>query len=180
MSSVMKFTKIALGNLFSKPATTQYPFVKKDYPERYRGKVTINIDDCIMCGMCERKCPSSAIKVDRNTRTWSINRMSCVQCANCANNCPKKCLTMEPQYSEPENIKTIDSYVQPVKETAKPAGKPKSDLSVCVFCTLCAKKCPQEAITVDRAEKKWELDSSKCVSCGLCASNCPKKCITME
>ena len=32
---------------------------------------------------------------------------------------------------------------------------PQADLDVCVFCTLCARKCPAEAITVDRAEKKW-------------------------
>ena len=35
-------------------------------------------------------------------------------------------------------------------------------------------------ITVDRAEKKWELTAEKCVGCGLCAMNCPKKCIEMK
>ena len=52
-------------------------------------------------------------------------------------------------------------------------------MDTCVFCTLCAKKCPKEAITVDRAEKKWALNKDLCVSCGLCESSCPKKCISM-
>ena len=52
-------------------------------------------------------------------------------------------------------------------------------MDTCVFCTLCAKKCPKEAIVVDRAEKKWELNKDLCVSCGLCESSCPKKSISM-
>ena len=58
-------------------------------------------------------------------------------------------------------------------------GYPQADLSQCVFCTLCAKKCPQSALTVDRTEKKWELAKEDCIQCGLCAQNCPKKCISM-
>ena len=53
------------------------------------------------------------------------------------------------------------------------------DDSKCVYCTLCAKKCPVGAITVDRAEKTWEIDRSVCVKCGQCVKNCPKKALTM-
>ena len=54
------------------------------------------------------------------------------------------------------------------------------DAEKCVYCTLCAKKCPQEAIRVDRKEKIWELDKEKCVECGICAGACPKKAIGMK
>lgn len=77
---LMDFTGFALKNLFSKPATKNYPAEPAVYPERSRGHIEIDIDDCIMCGMCQRKCPSGAITVDRATRTWSIERMGCVQC----------------------------------------------------------------------------------------------------
>ncbi len=113
---VMNFGKTALKNLFSKPATSKYPFEERTYPERYRGKVAINIDDCIMCGLCMRKCPTGAITVDRENKTWMIERMSCVQCAFCVGNCPKKCLSMEQHYSEPSVEKTVDKFIQPVKE----------------------------------------------------------------
>lgn len=183
---VMNFSRTALKNLFSKPATSNYPFEERKYPERYRGKVSINIDECIMCGLCMKRCPADAITVDRDKKTWSINRMSCVQCSYCVNGCPKKCLSMEQHYSEPAPDKTVDVVVQPVKESEgnadapKAGGKPQADTSVCVFCTLCAKNCPASALTVDRAEKKWELDREACVGCGLCASKCPKKCIEMK
>lgn len=181
---VMDFSKIALKNLFSKPATESYPFAEREYPERYRGKVAISIDDCIMCGMCMRKCPASAITVNRETKTWEIQRMSCVQCAYCVQVCPKKCLSMEQHYTEPSAEKTVDTFSQPIVEEPKPenkavGGKPSADLNSCVFCTLCAKNCPAGALTVDRAEKKWELNEAVCVECGLCATKCPKKCISM-
>ena len=94
--SIMDFSITALKNLFSKPATSQYPAVPKEYPERSRGHVEIDIDNCIMCGICSRKCMSGAIKVDRATKTWSIERMGCVQCQACVNACPKKWLRATP------------------------------------------------------------------------------------
>ena len=58
-------------------------------------------------------------------------------------------------------------------------GKPVNDPAKCVYCTLCARKCPAGAIEVDRANKTWKLDDEKCVACGTCAEACPKKCIIM-
>ena len=58
-------------------------------------------------------------------------------------------------------------------------GKPVNDPSKCIYCTLCAKKCPQEAIIVDRKAKTWELNADDCVCCGTCQSACPKDAIIM-
>ena len=169
----MDFAPIALKNLFSKPATCNYPAKPAIYPERSRGHIEINIDDCIMCGMCMRKCPSSAIKVDRNTKTWSIERMGCVQCENCVNACPKNCLSIKPGYTVPSTSKIVDSYSQPIPE--KPAGKITNDMTKCILCGLCARKCPQECITVDRTgEKTWTINLDKCVLCGACVDACLK------
>ena len=102
--------------------------------------------------------------------------------------CPKKCLTMEKGYTEPDIMKKSDTVVKPQEEKKEAArdgaaaagGKPVMDAEKCVYCTLCAKKCPQEAIRVDRKEKIWELDEEKCVECGICAGACPKKAIEMK
>lgn len=102
---VFPFAHTALKNLFSKPATTGYPFEPVNYPERMRGHVQIKIEDCISCGLCARSCPPEALKVDRAARTWTINRFDCVQCGNCTNVCPKKCLFMVPGYTEPVHRK---------------------------------------------------------------------------
>ena len=40
----MDFTRTALKNLFSKPATRQYPQVPREYPARSRGHVEIDMD----------------------------------------------------------------------------------------------------------------------------------------
>lgn len=105
----MKFAGFALKNLFSKPATDNYPAKPREYSQRTRGSIVNDIDQCIYCGMCQRKCPSGAISVDRNARTWSIDRMGCVQCENCVNNCPKNCLSTDSHYTEPSVTKTVDT-----------------------------------------------------------------------
>lgn len=175
--ALMSFKGTVLKNLFSKPVTKNYPAEPAVYPERSRGHIEIQIEDCILCGLCSMNCPSRAITVDRKSGKWTINRFDCVQCGYCTEKCPKKCLAIVPGYQEPMANKFEDVYEKPVEEAKK---LPKADTEVCVYCTLCAKKCPQGAITVDRAEKVWKLDADACVSCGLCESSCPKKCIEMK
>lgn len=50
----------------------------------------------------------------------------------------------------------------------------------CVYCNICAKKCPAGALAVNRAEKKWGLDRLRCINCGYCVESCPKKCLTFS
>lgn len=44
----------------------------------------------------------------------------------------------------------------------------------CVYCNVCAKKCPTGALVVDRKEKKWAIDRLRCIACGYCVETCPK------
>ena len=50
----------------------------------------------------------------------------------------------------------------------------------CIYCGLCARNCPVSAITVNRAEKHWEVNKSACILCGTCESKCPKQAITLK
>ena len=101
-----------LKNLFREPATTQYPFAPAYYPDRMRGHVRIEINDCISCGLCMRSCPSDAIAVDRKAGTWTIERFDCVQCGSCVSVCPKKCLFMEKGYTEPDSVKKSETFTK--------------------------------------------------------------------
>lgn len=188
--ATFKMGKILFKNLFSKPATRMYPVVPREWQERTRGHVEIDINNCILCGMCQRKCPANAITVNRAGRTWEIQRMQCIQCQACVDNCPKKCLTMKPEYTTPGTEKVIDTIAIPEPpKTEAPAAAPaangaaedglKCDTSACVFCGLCARNCPAGAITVNRDEKSWTVDKSACVQCGLCTEKCPKKCLSL-
>lgn len=120
MAQFLSFAKIALENLFSKPATTSYPETPRVYPERSRGHVEIQIENCIMCGMCMRSCPPGAIEVKRAENIWSINRFDCVQCGYCVEKCPKKCLSILPGYQAPDSSKHIETVKKPEAAVQKP------------------------------------------------------------
>lgn len=119
--SMFSFAKTEFRNLFSKPATRHYPQEPRVYPERTRGHIENDIDVCILCGLCGKKCPTGAIQVDRNEKTWSISRFSCIQCGYCVESCPKKCLTMNQAYTQPGAEKKTDVICKPVAESAPAA-----------------------------------------------------------
>ena len=49
----------------------------------------------------------------------------------------------------------------------------------CVFCTVCAKKCPTGALVVNRAQKRWTIDRLRCITCAFCVDVCPKKSLAL-
>jgi formate hydrogenlyase subunit 6/NADH:ubiquinone oxidoreductase subunit I len=105
-------SKTLFKNMLHGPYTVLYPIKKKDSYERTRGKIAIAIDDCIFCSMCERRCPTGAIKVDKSKSSWSIERLQCIQCNYCSEVCPKKCLKMENQYTAPSFGKVRDEFIK--------------------------------------------------------------------
>ena len=117
--AAFKIGKVLLRSLFSQPATLMYPVKPAKITDATRGHMTINIDNCIFCGLCQKKCPTNAITVDRNERTWSIQRMKCIQCNACAASCKKDALLMDPHYTAPNTVKVIDT-VQGAPKEEKP------------------------------------------------------------
>ena len=47
------------------------------------------------------RCPTQAIVVDRENRTWECNHFRCITCGNCVESCPADCLHLEPVYRSP-------------------------------------------------------------------------------
>ena len=45
---------------------------------------------------------------------------------------------------------------------------------------MCERSCATDCITVDKAERYWEIDRFQCVQCGYCITVCPKKCLSMD
>ncbi len=50
----------------------------------------------------------------------------------------------------------------------------------CVYCTVCAKKCPTGALAVNRSQKRWTIDRLLCIACGYCVETCPKHCLELS
>ncbi len=113
--AMVSFKSTVIKNLFSKPKTRK---VEKEFPAGTRGHVENDMDLCILCGLCSIKCPTHAITVDKNEKTWSIRPMSCIQCRCCVDNCPKKSLSMGLRFQEPGPEKVTKTFKQSEKAIA--------------------------------------------------------------
>ena len=70
--------------------------------------------------------------------------------------------------------------VQTREPYAATRGHIEINVDTCTLCTLCAKKCPTQAIAVDRAGRIWGIDRLRCIQCGECVTACMKKSLTMR
>jgi formate hydrogenlyase subunit 6/NADH:ubiquinone oxidoreductase subunit I len=104
-----------MKNLVSTPATRMYPYAKREPFKDSRGMVDIDMDNCVFCGLCSRKCPSNAINVSRTEKSWEIDPFKCIICGACAEACPKKCIEMDNVYKSPAYFKKKSKHIQEVK-----------------------------------------------------------------
>lgn len=101
-----------LTNLFSKPVTRRYPIDKRESFENARGCIDMNAEDCIFCGICQKKCPANAIKLNKETKTWEIDPYKCILCNVCTESCPKKCIVSKSNYNAPQYEKSTEKKVK--------------------------------------------------------------------
>lgn len=121
---------MTFGSLFKKPSTTRYPFERKPQPVGLKGQIGIDVDQCILCGMCDKSCTTGAITVSKPERLWQINRFRCVQCGYCILVCPKTCLSMLPDYASVAPEKSTDTFSVPEKEKTTGTKAAKTASSV--------------------------------------------------
>ena len=101
MKAPGRMLREVLNHLFMKPATVQYPFVKADMPDKFRGQILFDPENCNGCRACMRDCPSNAIKINKVANgkfeaTFQLDR--CLYCAQCADSCQKHCLRVSKHY----------------------------------------------------------------------------------
>lgn len=118
-----KLGKMTLRSLFGKPETILYPVETKPAPPGLKGQIGIDMDACILCGICERTCPAGALSVSKDDDSWSIDRFRCVQCGACTRACPKECLTMLPDYQKPAVGMFVDTVVKQAPSEEEIAAK---------------------------------------------------------
>jgi ech hydrogenase subunit F len=59
-------------------------------------------------------------------------------------------------------------------------GRLFNRIEECIFCTLCALKCPSQCLMVDKKLATWRYDPYICVYCGLCVEACPAHCLYQD
>jgi len=70
-----------------------------------------------------------------------------------------------------------EEYEAHIKEKRCPAGVCKAlitftiDEEKCTGCRVCARECPQQAIS-GRKKEPHIIDQEKCIKCGLCCDSC--------
>lgn len=58
-------------------------------------------------------------------------------------------------------------------------GRLAVDIPTCVFCGLCVRKCPCEAITMSKEDKLLAVEMLRCINCGACVDACNKGTLRM-
>ncbi len=89
------------SKLLSKPDTRRYPMERRPVAPGTRGHIDIEIEKCIFCGACQKRCPSNALEVSRDSKAWILNRYACIVCGYCVEICPKKCIRMNDTHHTP-------------------------------------------------------------------------------
>ena len=147
--------------------------------------MTFNLGSCTFCATCADFCSRDAIEFTGDYHMVATKEEDLLVSGSFIKKPPVK-KAAPPKPAAP----AADKPAAPAADAAAPAapaepvkprddGKPVNDAGKCVYCTICARKCPVGALEVDRANKTWVLDEDKCVACGTCAEACPKKCIIM-
>jgi len=111
-------------------------------------------------------CSGGRKEVINIMKRLKFSKENCIGCQLCAEVCSA---VHEGEYSISKGRIGIESYYDKGKTL-------EYNDSFCILCGTCARKCPEDAITID---DKLVLDAGKCTDCGICEENCPKKVIKM-
>lgn len=99
---------VVLKHCFRKSVTLEYPEIKKDLNENFRGRIYLKTDEngevlCRGCGLCQRVCPvKNVIQIEKNENNkvidYKIDISKCIFCGNCQDICTFGAIKMSREY----------------------------------------------------------------------------------
>jgi heterodisulfide reductase subunit A len=101
--------------------------MKKGYIEAEGIVADIDLTDCSQCGLCSKKCPYMAIRVDEE-KNPEVMKALCKGCGLCAADCPQECISIV-HYSDEQVMAQVDAALE--EDAAK-----KIIAYVCHWCAL--------------------------------------------
>jgi formate hydrogenlyase subunit 6/NADH:ubiquinone oxidoreductase subunit I len=106
--------------LFKKPVTQEYPLIKVEVPEGYRGRHILYPEKCISCGLCSRECPAKAIELvevsGKKMPHFYLDR--CIFCYLCEESCPRNAIKLSKTF-EMSTTETNELIVDPKEFISK-------------------------------------------------------------
>lgn len=90
-----------LRNLGAGRSTVRYPFGPLEIPPSFRGRVEVDIERCVGCGLCARDCPTGCLEVERlpGGGVRVAHRYDgCATCGQCEESCRQGAIRLTPTF----------------------------------------------------------------------------------
>ncbi|MGQ9830079.1 MAG: 4Fe-4S binding protein [Thermochromatium sp.] len=124
--SLRPIASLVTRSALAKPATRLYPTVRRTPYARTRGHIEFRIDNCNFCTICAHKCPTQAIQVHRQNKTWAIDHSRCILCGLCVEGCQNGCITLSATPYPPMSAKEIQRFRQEYEPGGRVAAEPSA------------------------------------------------------
>ena len=121
MSSYIRPLYMAWLHFFKRTFTVKYPYEVLKPAERYRGRIELNLERCIGCGVCSHVCPNRAITlVEHEGRRYpQFDYGRCCFCGFCVDHCPRAALRHTHEY-ELASYRKEDLIYSPTRSAEPP------------------------------------------------------------
>ena len=174
----------SLRNLVSPPATRRYPTeVRPPFPGA-RGTLEFDLETCVLCGLCVRRCPTVALTCERDESCSrsSSSAASPAACASMSATSTACSLSAEPTPGAHQRRDRRRRRRPGYEEWHKPDPEPEpATMAVAAGSRIDR---PRAGLTRPAQHEEPSMANailaSECISCAACEPECPNGAISVD